>query len=277
MTWQRGKYYVKSIRIGKRVKTVYVGAGLLGTIAADCDQIERAERDLAREQQRRVFADLAAQSELPEAMQEHSQIVRSLVRAVLQAAGYHQHKRGEWRKRRMTSELATTTAPTHVEFGALFDRAASDKATAADLKALRRVVAAHPEYGRAMDLSELAIDALIKAMPADKAGKAIARGRADALRLELGGENPTAIERLLIDQVILSFLHLNMVEYQHSNLWEKNISVIEFWEKRLDQCQVRYHRAIFELARVRRLLKLPAMQINIAERQVNIVGEARLP
>lgn len=271
MAWQRGKYYVKSVRQGARVKSVYVGAGLIGAVAADIDQIERVERDLAREAQRLLLAELTAQSAPPEVMQEHGQIVAGLVHSVLIAAGYHRHKR-QWRKRRMTDQLAT--APTRAEFSALFKRAASNQAKESDLKDLRRVVAANPEYGRAMDLSELAIGALIDGMPADKAGKAIARGRADALRLELGGPNPTAIERLLIDQVILSFLHLNMVEYQTTNLWEKSASIIEFWEKRLDQCQARYHRAIFELVRVRRLLKLPPLQININQAGGQMVAVA---
>jgi hypothetical protein len=172
-----------------------------------------------------------------------------------------------------------TTAPTRAEFTALFNTATKKNATDNDRKALRRMVAQHPEHGRLLDMARLAEAALIDGMPADKAGKAIAAGRADALRKELSGDNPSVIERLLIDQVVLSYLHLNMVEYQHGPLMggsNASMATIEFWERRLDSTQRRYLRAVESLARVRRLLKLPGAQVNInmpGGQQVNVAGD----
>jgi hypothetical protein len=51
---------------------------------------------------------------------------------------------------------------------------------------------------------------------------------------------------------------------------------MEQWERVLASKEARFFRAIEELARVRRLLKLPALQVNIAAaggQQVNVAGE----
>jgi hypothetical protein len=51
---------------------------------------------------------------------------------------------------------------------------------------------------------------------------------------------------------------------------------MEQWERVLGSKEARYLRAIEELARVRRLLKLPALQVNIVAaggQQVNVAGD----
>lgn len=268
MTWRRGKYYVKSVRDGRTVKTVYHGSGLVGQLAAQLDDAERQQRAAQRAQQQAEIAEIAARTALPAAVADYCALLAELVRQLLESAGYHQHKR-QWRKRRMANDLAKP-APTRAEFGILLKRVAAGGSDA-DATALRTMVAAYPEYGRAFDLSEKAIGALIAHMPADPAGRAIARGRVDVLRKELGGDAPTAIERLLVDAVVQSYLDVWLVEYQCSDLWSESPTAIAFWEKRRTQAQKRYLRAVETLARVRRLLNL-TVQVNIAEQQVNIAG-----
>jgi len=271
-------YYTKSYIHG-RAYVAYIGAGPAADLIAQYDQLDQERRALERMDRRQHLAQLDQETAPPTEMVAHAGIVASLVGTALAVAGYHQHKRGEWRKRRMQQEITTT--PTRAEFLALFNTVSAEGSTAADRKALRRVVAEYPDHGRAFDLAAIALAALIEGMPADQAGKAIAAGRADALGKELSGPAPSVLERLLVDQVVLAAMHLNMIEYQQAPLMggsDASMATIEFWERRLDGAQRRYLRAIEMLARVRRLLNLPAPQVNInmpGGQQVNVSGEVR--
>ena len=73
----------------------YVGAGLLGALAADMDAEERAQREAEREtlrcEQKRWDAVDALVSEL-------CQATDLTARGALVLAGYHRHHRGAWRK-----------------------------------------------------------------------------------------------------------------------------------------------------------------------------------
>jgi hypothetical protein len=99
--WERrergGLYYTRSRRVNGQVVREYVGSGLLGQLAARLDAEERRLREeeqaRRREERERLDALVASVEELCEASD-------LLVKAVLLASGYHQHKRGEWRKRR---------------------------------------------------------------------------------------------------------------------------------------------------------------------------------
>jgi hypothetical protein len=92
MGWERG-YYYRVRKINGRVVREYVGAGLAGELAAN----EQAERDRRRAAARTERADL---DRLAVELDELSALADLLARAALLAAGYHQHERGQWRKRR---------------------------------------------------------------------------------------------------------------------------------------------------------------------------------
>jgi hypothetical protein len=99
--WERrergGLYYTRSRRVNGQVVREYVGGGLLGQLAARLDAEERRKRqqELAawKEERERIEALMAPVEELCEAAEV-------IARAALLASGYHQHNRGEWRKRR---------------------------------------------------------------------------------------------------------------------------------------------------------------------------------
>src|SRR5262245_26823955 len=98
MGWDKnGRYYTRSRRVNGRVVREYIGGGRVGELVAQLDAIEREKRETEREcakiEQERIAALDASLAELNE-------IVDLVVRAALAAAGYAQHKRGEWRKKR---------------------------------------------------------------------------------------------------------------------------------------------------------------------------------
>jgi len=97
-TRQRGgRYYTRSRKVNGRVVREYVGAGRVAELAAMLDAEERRERTAARDRARQAeardgpaFATLA----------DLGQVLDGLAAAFLIDAGYHRHKRGEWRRRR---------------------------------------------------------------------------------------------------------------------------------------------------------------------------------
>jgi hypothetical protein len=97
MPWVRGRYYIRMRKINGRVVSEYVGCGPMAERAAQMDALRRKERQRAAQARRALKAELAALNADMKAMMKATELV---ARAVLLAAGYHQHRHGEWRKRR---------------------------------------------------------------------------------------------------------------------------------------------------------------------------------
>jgi hypothetical protein len=106
MALERG-YYYRVRRENGRVVREYVGSGVVAEMAARLDMLEREKgrekRRLDAEALRNEKATLDALDANLEALIESTDL---LAHAALVAAGYHQHKRGEWRKRRGHSDEA---------------------------------------------------------------------------------------------------------------------------------------------------------------------------
>lgn len=96
MPWS-GPYYYRSVRINGRPRREYVGPGQLGVLAALLDEEQREERRERRDLERAERADGA---ELDKMFDRFDGAADQLACAALLAAGFRQHKRGEWRKQR---------------------------------------------------------------------------------------------------------------------------------------------------------------------------------
>lgn len=96
MAW-RGAYYYRCRRVGGRRTWDYLGKGpearLAAALVAERQRRGQLERQLRLEAQQSWAA--ASQPLL-----ELISLTELLVRATLLASGYHQHCRGEWRRRR---------------------------------------------------------------------------------------------------------------------------------------------------------------------------------
>lgn len=110
MGWERrkggsGQYYTRSKRVRGRVRREYIGCGPVAHLAAETDALARearaAQRELSAERRR---ADQAQRDAMYAAILGPGEtldlVCRVTMRWELEAAGYHQHDRGEWRKRR---------------------------------------------------------------------------------------------------------------------------------------------------------------------------------
>jgi hypothetical protein len=95
----------------------------------------------------------------------------------------------------------------------------------------------------------------------------------DRLRADLAGENPSPLERLLVERIISCYLHVNFAESEYSDSIGGNgtrMEVAEYMQKRLDHAHRRYLQAVKTLAQIRKMG--PAIQINIAHKQLNMAG-----
>lgn len=152
-----------------------------------------------------------------------------------------------------------------------------DRAKAGDRSVLPQVRGLLDEFPSMVDeygnLSRLAQNAILNRAAGDhllmrEAGKR----KLVALADEIAGPNPTALERLLADQIVLCWQHLRYVEVQWAQARDYTFREGEYYQRCLDRAQRRYLNAIKTLAQVRKL-GLPALQVNIAAeggRQVNV-------
>ena len=95
--WDRGRYYTRSKKVNGRVIREYFGAGEVAELASQIDAINRADREAEREARRAEKAEMDA---LDVPLNDLNDLADLLAHAALVAAGFRQHKRGEWRKRR---------------------------------------------------------------------------------------------------------------------------------------------------------------------------------
>jgi len=167
----------------------------------------------------------------------------------------------------MEKDEMTTAA----DLRALVGKVDKKKPTAADVTALRDFLHAHPTVWRITgDLAEQANLSMIEEMPAPTAMKESLKFGLPAMAAELTQPGDGELERLIIRQIVGCWLRLAYVEYIYSRntVSGMNMRQGDHWERRLSAAQRRYLRAVESLARVRRL-RLPAVQVNIAEQQVN--------
>jgi hypothetical protein len=122
-----------------------------------------------------------------------------------------------------------------------------------------------------MNLAGLAERFFIDRMSRDKdlAAKEVMERQLAAMREEIAGENPSTLERLLAERVVATWLQIQLFEGLYASGMFKGgtISQGNYEQKRLEQTYRRHLSAVRTLAQIRKLG--PAVQINIAEKQIN--------
>jgi len=105
MAWEtrngKGRYYTRSTRNGDRVVREYIGCGKMAEMLAKMDSLEREQREAEAEKFRAMQAKM---EKLDEQVEELCDIADLFARMTLLANGYHQHNRGDWRKRRVKNQ-----------------------------------------------------------------------------------------------------------------------------------------------------------------------------
>jgi hypothetical protein len=93
----------------------------------------------------------------------------------------------------------------------------------------------------------------------------------ESMRREVAGENASSLERLLAERVVATWLQVQLFEALYAaNLGDLTLNQANYHQKRLDRAHRNHLSAIRTLAQIRKLG--PAVQINIAEKQMNTAG-----
>jgi hypothetical protein len=166
------------------------------------------------------------------------------------------------------TEVHGASAPTPDEVKKLLRQA--EKGDKAVLPTLQTWMDRTPGYWETVgDLAQTARQSLIQTISGDNllAQEAYDR-KCVALTKELAGPQPCPLERLLVERIVLCWLHLYSAEALYAqNTHNLSLRQAEFYQQRLSKAQARYLAAIRTLAQVRRL-DVPAVQVNIGQQQV---------
>jgi hypothetical protein len=267
-------YYYQTVWSGGRARTAYAGSGEDAVLAAELDRVGREERERARE---RAERDARAFDDAWSAVGRWSRLVEAVVAAALESAGYHRHDRGPWRKRRMMipadnlPEVPAAAEAADAELEPLVKRAREGDRDAA--KELTRILADDPDrlirLGRG-DLDRFVEEVWVFTSFKDRLRQAAVRARMKELRAELAGPDPSPLEVLLVDRVVLCWLQSQILE---ACAGAPGGFTKEYLARRAEQAHRKYLASIRALASVRKLLTPRVVQINLAGQQINVATD----
>jgi hypothetical protein len=148
----------------------------------------------------------------------------------------------------------------------------ADSGNEAALARLREVYAAMPSIVDSLSSLQYAAEREILNSLGPSAAETFAE-QAHRMRKKLAGDSPSPLETLLINRIVLDWLHALKSEHQYQRRMNGTLSLAQaaFYDKQAERAQRRFLRATTTLAQVRRLLS-PTVQVNIAEQQVNVAG-----
>jgi hypothetical protein len=155
----------------------------------------------------------------------------------------------------------------------------TDKPKQEDLQAIRKMLIDYPEMSAAVfSMVDSTQQLIIKNFVGQPAAEIAIEEHLVTLREGMGYQNSPVMEQLLIENIVTCWLRVQHCESNIAFMMgrDRSIAVLEFWERRLTSCQRRYLMACETLAKVRKL-KLPAVQVNIGDKQVNVAGNLQAP
>ena len=266
-------YAYETYREGGRVCRRYVGRGEVAAAVLHLDRLDRQRDDEARREQR---AQIAAINAPGAALNELCARSEAFVSDAMTRAGYHRHKRGAWRKRReeQTTMPQKTLLVPRLEKEPKTDFAKAQK-DALSAHAFFDEIKGTPGEATMLDalatVREVAADAIVQRIGGgNELIKEAHRRRLDLTARELAGPNPTALELHVAQRVALC--ELAVAKLEDTFAFQSVGASLKVWEatgRQLDAAHRRHLSAIKTLASVRKA-QLPDVQINIAEKQVNI-------
>jgi hypothetical protein len=145
------------------------------------------------------------------------------------------------------------------------------------LPALRRALAREAPEWRSWFLETLGdpsrwlTDALIR-LAAGKDDLAMMEGlkmKMAQVRKELEGPSPTSLEKLLAERAAICWFNVTIYETLYAQSKDLTINQAKWQVHRINAAHDRFLKSVATLARIRKLA-LPALQVNIAQNQVNM-------
>lgn len=158
------------------------------------------------------------------------------------------------------------------EIRALLKRThAGDESTVPVVRAMLQ----NPAYVRMFggDLAAEVIASFARAMAGNNVSfrEAVLK-KVELLRADLLGDSPTAVERVLVERVVACWLQVQEAELRAAQSQkDATYKQLDFYQRRMDATNRRFLAAVKTLALVRKLA-VPALQVNIARKQVNVIA-----
>lgn len=273
------RYLYRNRRVnGKPVKEYVTAADRFGFGDAMADDLARLLRQEAkvRALERQAAAAFRVRIDgLLAAAGAANAALRAVAEGLLVAVGFHNHNRGEWRMKRELRQLADQIdrlkAVSDKPVPMLNFKASADDAEATDLFAkarggdaeaaerVRGLIASRGWSGWLGDLGSQATRQLIRAVTgADPVWVAGVTAKAEELRRELLGPNPSAIDDLLARRVVNGWVAVHALELELAVRMPADRRARDYLDRALTRAQKRMTDAAREFARVRRLA-LPAV------------------
>jgi hypothetical protein len=277
MAWERRGYqhfYYKSRRVNGRIIKQYYGTGHLAQLVYEQDRRQQEVRE--REQAtRKHIKDLDVETDTL------NHTTRTLTKIYLLLAGYYQHHRGEWRKRRrqiiqqgdfMVSNIQVQEKLSIDGFESLMQRILTGDETL--VPAIKAMLDDSPVvWQEALSLTKKVETVWVQTIAKDLISREAIERQVSALKMALQAESSSPLEFLLVGTICttwLAYMHAELTSAEQ--LQQYGHPLTQAQENHLTYCQKRYFLAIRELARIRQLLKpRTTTVINVADQQqVNV-------
>ena len=141
------------------------------------------------------------------------------------------------------------------------------------LSKIRQVLKEAPRLAQIfMDLADVFESSLVKRVAGnDPLTQEVISPQLEIMRKELAGPNVSPLERLLAERIVACWLQLQYADAIYAEKMDNlTMAQSEYHQRKLDRLHRRYLSSIKALAQIRKLG--PAVQINIADKQVNTAG-----
>ena len=144
-----------------------------------------------------------------------------------------------------------------------------------DLQEIRKFLTDYPEFcSIVFGMVEATQAQLIKNYIDNDVAKIAIEEHIISLRNDMGYHESPVMEKLLIENIVTAWLRVQWLDWQVASRMggEFRIPAMEFWQKSLTTAQRNYLAACETLAKVRKM-KLPNLQLNIGDKQINVAGD----
>jgi len=288
MTWltRNGrKSYHRFRRVNGKVIHTYVGTGRVAQLAAEADELQRQQRQLARDERDRHIA--AVRHEYREQHQLDS-FVEHFLRAELRCAGFYLWNRCVWRKRDMNPKYnpqahrpkppqplpkppaAETTLSRPPSLAEELQRLgdAANAGDAAALTQLRQLLEQHPQISSKLgNLIQHAKETQLRRISNNEPllGESI-RMELERLKQDLLPPNPRAVHLLAVERVLLNYVEIHLYDTLYPDIASLGLQQAKVVATAKNSAERRYAQSLRTLAALIRAL--PAKK----RKKINNVG-----
>jgi hypothetical protein len=143
------------------------------------------------------------------------------------------------------------------------------------LATLGKMLKDHPHYAnRFTSLQAIAERSIFGHIHAGQGGQLVLEAQVELLRRDLAGDEPTPTEQMMVNRVVLDWLHMHACDQmcqKYGNAAGVPLTQADFYHKQAERAHKRFLRSVTALVQIRKLLG-PTVQVNVAHQQVNVAG-----